>query len=173
MRRMRRMHSQVLKESTESLADHSLQVAVIGLVLAEMEGADASKVGIMGVLHDLPELRTGDANYVHKKYVEQNERQAYLDQFSEMPGGEEIIKLLDEFNEGETLEAKVARDADLLGQICLQKEYLGKGYDFELWHTNSVRMLQTESAKLLAEEIKKRNPLQWVYNFADIPPQES
>ncbi|MBU1110154.1 HD domain-containing protein [Patescibacteria group bacterium] len=89
------------------------------------------------------------------------------------PGGEEITALLDEFNKEKTKEAIVAKDADRLDQIILQREYLqDKPYDFKLWHENYTKNLKTESAKSLAEKIATRNPLQWVYNFAGIKPKE-
>jgi len=37
---------------------------------------------------------------------------------------------------------------------------------------NIAKDLQTESAKQLAKKIKERNPLQWLYNFAKIPPED-
>lgn len=127
----------------------------------------------MGLFHDLAEARTGDANFVHKIYVKQDEKRAYREQLEAVPGGNEVVGLLDEFNECKTKEAMVAKDADRLDQILLQREYLqDKPHDFKLWHENIAKDLQTESAKELAGKIKERNPIQWVYNFAKIPPED-
>ncbi len=168
MQNMKRMHSQYLRLAKETIAEHSFRTGIIAKVLAELEGADDNKAMKMGLFHDLAEARTGDANFVHKRYVKQEERKAYKDQLEEVPGGEEIIKLLDEFNKEKTKEAIVAKDADRIDQILLQKEYLqGKPYDFERWHKNIAKGLQTKSAKQLAKEIKERNPLQWLYDFSD------
>jgi len=173
LQNMRRMHSQYLRLAKETIAEHSFRTAIIAQVLAELEGADNNKAMKMGLFHDLAEVRTGDANFVHKRYVKQEERKAYQDQLKGVPSAEEIIKLLDEFNEQETKEAMVAKDADRIDQILLQREYLqGKPYDFERWHKNIAKDLQTKSAQQLAEEIKDRNPLQWLYNFAKITPED-
>ena len=71
MRRIPRMHRQLLRKSTESIADHSHQTTIIGIVLANMEKAEVGKVATMCSLHDVPEARTGDANFIHQQYVEQ------------------------------------------------------------------------------------------------------
>lgn len=167
LQNMQRMHSQVLRLADETIAEHSFRTGIIAMVLAELEDVDKEKVMKMALFHDLAEARIGDANFVHHFYVKQEERRAYHEQLKDIPGGEEIIKLLDEFNKQKTKEAVVARDADRLDQILLQREYLqDKPQDFKLWHQNMAKDLKTKSAKELAREIKKHNPLQWVYNFA-------
>ncbi|MBU2592529.1 HD domain-containing protein [Patescibacteria group bacterium] len=173
LQNMRRMHSQVLRLAEETIAEHSFRTAIIAMVLAELEGVDKDKAMKMGLFHDLAEARMGDANFVHKLYVKQDEKRAYTEQLENVPGGSEITTLLDEFNECKTKEAIVAKDADRIDQILLQREYLqNKPGDFKLWHENIAKDLQTESAKELVEKIKERNPLQWVYNFAKIPPED-
>ena len=168
LQNMRRMHSQYLRLAKETIAEHCFRTAIIAKVLAELEDVNNNKAMKMGLFHDLAEVRTGDANFVHQRYVKQEEAKAYRDQLNKVPGSEEIIKLLDEFNERKTKEAIVAKDADRIDQILLQREYLqGKPYDFERWHKNMAKDLQTKSAKQLAKEIKERNPLQWLYNFAE------
>lgn len=173
LQNMQRMHSQVLRLADETIAEHSFRTAIIAMVLAELEGADKDKAMKMGLFHDLAEARMGDANFVHKFYIKQEEKKAYSEQLQDIPGGEEITQLLDEFNEKKTKEAMVAKDADRLDQILLQREYLqDKPYDFDLWHNNIAKDLQTDSAREIASKIKERNPLQWVYNFAKIIPQD-
>lgn len=167
LQNMQRMHSQVLRLADETIAEHSFRAGIIAMVLAELEGVDKEKAMKMAFFHDLAEARIGDANFVHHFYVKQEERRAYQEQLKDIPGGREIIKLLDEFNRQETKEAIVVRDADRLDQILLQREYLqDKPQDFKLWHQNMAKDLKTKSAKELAREVKRHNPLQWVYNFA-------
>lgn len=173
LQNMQRMHSQVLRLADETIAEHSFRTAIIAMVLAGLEGADKEKSMKMGLFHDLAEARTGDANFVHKFYVKQDEKRAYREQLEGIPGGEAIIELLDEFDEEKTKEAIVAKDADRIDQILLQREYLqDKPHDFKLWHENIAKDLKTESAKEIVKKIKRRNPLQWVYNFAKIPPED-
>ena len=44
----------------ESVADHTSRVAIIGYILALMEGVDPGTVVLMCLLHDFPESRLGD-----------------------------------------------------------------------------------------------------------------
>jgi hypothetical protein len=65
---------QFLGSGGESVADHSFRTAVIGYALASQEpDADRNKVVLMCLFHDFPEARTGDHNYVNKKYVKTDE----------------------------------------------------------------------------------------------------
>ncbi len=166
LRNMRRMHTQVIPNSNDTIASHSFRTAVIAYLLAEFESADKDKVLKMALFHDIPEARTGDANFINKFYSEQKEKLAYQDQTKNIPNGEEIKSLLDEFSEEKTKEAIIVKDADIIDQVALQKEVLGERQeDFLLWHNHAVKGLKTKSAKLLAESIKNRNPMQWFYNF--------
>jgi putative hydrolase of HD superfamily len=53
----------------ESVAEHSHRTGLIGAVLAVMEGADAAKVALMGVVHDTQETRVGDIAYIGRRYL--------------------------------------------------------------------------------------------------------
>lgn len=168
LRNMQRMHTQVIPNSNDTIASHSFRTAIIAYLLADLEGADKDKVLKMALFHDIPEARTGDANYVHQFYVKDQEEKAYKDQLENAPAGKEIMELLDEYNERKSKEAIVAKDADTLDQLFLEKEVLGeKPEDFDKWHKFTIRRLKTKSAKELAEYLRDRNPMQWVYNFGE------
>jgi len=154
LRNMRRMHSQVLPNSNDTIASHSFRTAIIGYLLADLESADKDKVLKMALFHDIPEARIGDANFVHHFYVAQKEEKAYTDQTVDIPTGKEIKSLLDEYNSRKTKEAIVAKDADNLDQLFLDNEVLGKKpKDFAKWHEFSARKLKTKSAKELAKTL--------------------
>lgn len=166
LRNMRRMHSQVIPNSNDTIASHSFRTAIIGYLLAELEGVNKNKVLQMALFHDMPESRIGDANFIHHFYVEQKEEKAIIDQSVNIPNGDEIKLLLKELSEQKTKEAIVAKDADILDQMFLEKEVLGdKSEDFAKWHEFSAKKLKTKSAKLLAESLRDRNPMQWFFNF--------
>jgi putative hydrolase of HD superfamily len=161
-----RSHHQVLRQANDSIASHSFRVAIIGLMLADLEKADSDKVVKMCLLHDLAEVRTGDSNFINKFYRVEKEEKAIIDQWSDMPGGRETIKLLAEYNGKKTKEAIIAKDADSLDQIFLQKEYLlEKLADLKKWHHHIASNLKTSSARKIANLALKTNPLKWVYNF--------
>jgi putative hydrolase of HD superfamily len=167
LRNMRRMQSQILPESTDTIASHSFEVAVIGMMLAKMENADENKVIKMCLFHDIAEARIGDANYIHKLYVNADEEKALRDQVSNTPIADDVLKIIDEYEGRKTKEAIVAKDADLLDQILVQSATVRDEAEKKLWNENSAKGLQTESAKSLAKTLSETNPLSWVYELAE------
>jgi len=162
-----RSHRQVLKNSNDTIAAHSFRTAIIGLILAELENANEDKVLKMCLLHDLAELRTGDANFINKYYRVEQEEKAIQGQWKDIVGGKKVISLLKEYNERKSKEAIVAKDADILDQIFLQKEYLfHRPYDFKKWHDNMERQVKTKSALKIARLVFKTRTMDWLYDFA-------
>jgi putative hydrolase of HD superfamily len=166
LRNMRRMQSQILPECNDTIASHSFEVAMIGLTLAKMEGADENKVMKMCLFHDLAEARMGDANFIHRFYVRADEERALGDQVAGTPVAEEITEVIREYEARETKEAIIAKDADLLDQILVQSAAIKDEGDKKLWNENSAKGLRTESAKELARSLSETNPLSWVYKMA-------
>src|SRR3989338_2611923 len=107
LRRSYRVHLQKLAKTEDSVADHSFRVAIIGYILAKEEGLDADKVLKMCLFHDLPEARTGDHDWFHKKYVKINELKAIKSQWQGVGFGNEVVKLLKEYLGQKTKEAKI------------------------------------------------------------------
>lgn len=154
---------QFLGSGQESVAEHSFHTAVIGYVLARDESrADPLKTMMMCLFHDLHEARTGDLNYVNKRYVSVDEVRAVQDLCKGLPFGDELISLIREFNRGETIEACLSRDADQLGLIVELKEQqdLGNKYAKE-WLHYALKRLRTENAKKMAQEILKTDCTDW------------
>lgn len=168
LRRLIRSHSQVIGRADDNISDHSFRVAIIGQILAKMEKANEDKVLKMGLFHDIPEARTSDANFINKQYSELKEKQAIEDQMENLPIAKEIKPLLEEFNQGETKEAKIAKDADYLDQMVLQQEYFFENKEnLKIWQDFTEKKLKTKSAKELAQRIRKTNPFQWMYSLAE------
>jgi putative hydrolase of HD superfamily len=157
---------QFLGSGRESVADHSFRTAVIGYVLASQEpDADLNRVILMCLFHDLPEARTGDHNYVNKRYVRADEERAIRDQVRGLQFGDEIILLTREFNTEDTLEARLARDADQLDLILELKEQLDLGNpNAKDWLPFAVKRLLSESAKRLAQEILAAHSSEWWFD---------
>lgn len=163
-----RTHHQVIRWSNDTIASHSFRTAIIGLILARLENMDEDKVFKMCLLHDLAELRTGDANFINKYYRTENEEKAIQEQWKNIIGGKKIISLLKEYNDRKSKEARVSKDADILDQIFLQKEYLSQSpYDFKKWHSYHEKRLKTKSALKIARLVFKTRAMDWVYDFAD------
>jgi len=157
---------QFLGTGGESVADHSFRTAVIGYVLASMHPeADRDKVILMCLFHDFPEARTGDHNYVNKKYVVVDEEKAIQDQVTGLPFGDEVSRLLREFNAIQTLEARLSKDADQLDLILELKEQLDLGNRHaEEWLSFALKRLLTESGKRLASEIMSTERDSWWFD---------
>ena len=160
---------QFLGSGRESVADHAFRVATIGFTMARLDKeADAFTVMRMCLFHDLAESRTGDLNYVNKRYVEANEDQALRDLTQTLPFGEEIQELLEEFKKGETREAQLARDADQLDLILELKEHqdLGNRYARD-WIHFALKRLKTELGQGLASQILETDSTAWWFEGRD------
>ena len=163
LRKTPRSGFQFLGSGCESVAEHILRTLYIGYVLCKMDPeADERKVLRLCLMHDLPEARTGDLNYVNKKYVTVDEKKAVRELAEPLFFGAEIEESIDEFNERETKEALLARDADQLSLILQLKECgdLGNRYSRE-WIRFAVLRLTTENARKLAEEILDTDSSHW------------
>jgi putative hydrolase of HD superfamily len=157
---------QFLGSGEESVAEHSFRTAVIGYILALQEPqADSGKTTLMCLFHDLHEARTGDRNYVNKRYVTVDERSAIHDLVGETPFADEIISIIREFNAGETLEARISRDADQLDLIMELKTQhdLGNKYA-EDWLYYAVKRIVTEKGKEMALAILKTDSTDWWFD---------
>src|SRR3990172_13252886 len=123
LKRTPRTGFQFLGSGAESVAEHIFRTTYIGFALGKMaKGVDADRIIKMCLFHDLPEARTGDQNYVNKKYVEVNERKAIDDMARPLSFGGDIKDVILEFNEGKTEEARLARGAGQLGLLLPLQE---------------------------------------------------
>lgn len=152
-----------LGQGRESVAAHSFGVVLIALMLARLvPSADRERLLLLSLLHDLPEARTGDANAVHKRYLAIREEEAAADLVSGLPGGEEIMALLCEYRNGETVESVLAHDADQLDMLLSLKENLDLGSsDAGNWIPHVKARLKSEAAKVLANAILDEHWASW------------
>lgn len=166
LRKIARSHRQSLltDDLSDNIASHTFRVTLIAYFLAKLEKADAAKVMLMGLIHDSEESRCGDQNWVHKKYVKVYEEEIREGQFLGIPGEGELIKTGSEYQKRESKEARIAKDADLLDQIMLLKEYAAMGNkEAESWLTDNQqkKRIYGKTAKKLAREIMKQKPSDW------------
>ncbi len=153
----------------ESVAEHSFRVAVVGIVLATLEGADVGRTAAMCAIHDGHESRIGDVPSVGRAYITSAVPEAIsAHQTAAMPDAlsRTFQDLVAEYEAGETLESHVARDADKIETLLQAAEYAAQGYDTEPWRETSVTALRTDSAKQLAQAITSGSPDAWWSPFA-------
>ncbi|MEW1657694.1 HD domain-containing protein [Streptomyces sp. NPDC093707] len=149
----------------ESIAEHSFRVGVIGAVLAMMEGADPAKVALMCLFHDTQETRVGDIPHIGRRYVEaaSNEK-VTADQVSAahpaVAAG--VQRVVEEYENGDSLEVVVAHDADKLECLVQAVEYREQGCaNVQNWIDTSVAKLKTASAQALAEAALNMSSIEW------------
>jgi putative hydrolase of HD superfamily len=157
---------QFLGSGSESVADHSFRMTIIGYILAgQMPEADRNKTVLMCLFHDLHEARSGDMNYVNKQYNTVDEKKAVTHMTEGLSFGAEIASLTEEFNELATIEAKIARDADQIDLILELKRAkdLGNRYADE-WIFYAKKRLITEKAKEMVDEILNTDQAEWWFD---------
>jgi putative hydrolases of HD superfamily len=166
LKRTPRSGFQFLGSGAESVAEHIFRTTYVGYALGKMEkNVNADKLIKMCLFHDLPEARTGDLNYVNKKYVTADEKKAVRDLTNTLPFGDELREIINEYEEGQTIEALLAKDADQLEMILALKEYkdIGNKYADE-WLVFSLKRLRTETAKKLAKIILETDSSLWWFS---------
>lgn len=149
----------------ESVAEHSWRASLLASLIATLEGADPARAAHLAVWHDSPESRTGDINYLGKKYTSTADpRQVTADQVSGMPEAlsRTVSEAVAEYEAQETPEAICARDADKLECLLQGIEYRAQGYQSaQSWIDSSRARLTTKSASVLADELLRSDPLDW------------
>ena len=166
---MKRIHERSLINTFDTVASHAHHVSIIAYCLTRMEGMsheEGLKAMAMGVLHDNPEMRTGDLDFIAKHYGENNEEKAIEDQLSGLPFAEDLKKLSNEYLERETLISKCAKDADIIEQMYEEWILANLGNKMaEKWFMGDrkerIPRLRTESAKQIAEQLYTSHPHEW------------
>ena len=170
LRRTPRSGLQFLGSGQESVAEHVFQTMIAGYALVKMElengvEIDEKRVLQLCLLHDLLESRTGDLNYVNKKYLKVDEDGALEDMCRPLFFGDEMSALVKEFEQKESCEARLAADADQLALIVLVKEQhdLGNPYARK-WLTVARQRLLTESGRALAKGLYESDWASWWFS---------
>jgi len=151
----------------ESVADHSFRVAMIAFVLARLgdDDVDADHVLRLALVHDLPEARTGDLNYMNQKYVQADEERAAADMVRGLPFSDELDALLDEYRAEKTTESIMAHDADQLELLLQLIEHRDAGVpSTEDWVPFVLKRLRTDGGKRLAQSILDGDSSSWWFD---------
>ena len=166
LKRTPRSGWQFLGAGSESVAEHVFRTAMIAFVLARLDGeVDADRVLRLALVHDLPEARTGDLNYVNQKYVTADEARAAADMSDGLPFSDELRGLLLEYRAAQTPEAVLAHDADQLEMLLELKEKLDTGVPGAAdWTPFVLRRLRTDNARNLARRILDGDSASWWFD---------
>ncbi|MDT3395491.1 HD domain-containing protein [Streptomyces sp. B1866] len=153
----------------ESIAEHSFRTAVIGSVLAMMEGADPAKVALMCVFHDTQETRVGDIPHIGRRYLSAaSNEEVTADQVSAahpaVAAG--VQQVVEEYENGSSQEVVVAHDADKLECLIQAVEYREQGCaNVQNWIDTSLASLKTSSAQALAEAALTMTAVEWQQTY--------
>lgn len=156
---------------SESVAEHSACCAQIAYILALMEGVNAEHAAMLGLFHDIGEIRTGDNNWIASVYSDKKgvEVKAMQAQIKELPLNGELASLLEERVRQTSKEAIIAKDADILDLILQSRVNISIGVKAaQLFIDSNKPNLKTESAKKLLAVIEKTDPEDWWLEIPEI-----
>ena len=115
----------------ESVADHSYSMAIMGMIISDLENYNSEKILKMILLHDLAESKIGDytPNQISKENKVKIENNAYDEMISALP---ESIKLQyaqiwEEYQKQESPESKIVHQIDKLEMALQAKMYQKDG----------------------------------------------
>jgi len=170
LRKIARSHRQTLltDDLSDNIASHSFRATIIGYFLAKEVGADPDKVIKMCLIHDIEESRAGDQNWIHKKYIKVFEDEIRGEQLGKIPNSKELLNLSKEYDGKKSLEAKVAKDADLLDQVLLLREYEWMGNkEAKRWLDGGAqgKRMYNQITRQIVKEIYKQKPSLWWHNL--------
>lgn len=162
LRKTPRTGYQFLGTGSENVAEHSFGTAVIGFVLAQMAGANKERTALMCLFHDLHEARTGDFNYVNRMYNTSLRTRALADALSGTGLGEDLMPLWEELEQTESLESRLAQDADQIDLLLNLKEQSDLGNKYaDKWLAAAEKRVRTPEGKKLAAAVLKTDHTDW------------
>jgi putative hydrolase of HD superfamily len=103
----------------ESVADHTLGVAVLAMLIADQyfPGLDMLKVIRLAMIHDFGEIYAGDitpADDIDAQQKSSLEHKAVQSRFAKLPNGSKYLALWQEYEAAQTPEARLVRQVDRL-----------------------------------------------------------
>ena len=121
-------------ERCESVAEHSFGVAALALWLAEayFPELDSGKLLRMALLHDFGEVYAGDIipeDGVTQQDKSQREAASVAQVLGKLPGGQGYVELWEEFERGDTPEARFVRQVDRLEMGLQAGVYQAQGFE--------------------------------------------
>jgi len=148
----------------ESVADHSFGVIFVALILAELidEPVDREKVLTIALIHDLPEAAITDIPSPAQRYFPAGaKRQAELNAMTEIlegfEFGERLQRWWQEFEDRESVEGRLVRDADRI-ELMLQAYVYGRTsanqYLEEFWEGQDGKAFEFSISQKLYEKLK-------------------
>lgn len=154
-------------KNPESIAEHSFQLSVLAMVLADQLGVDKDKLIKMALLHDLGAVVTKDIVWSRggiidiKKQAEKIEREkkGIVKIFKAIGKSQEFVKIFEEMTEKTSQEAKVFWELDKLEMAIQALEYersQNKKLD-EFFINTDLQIYSSPIRKIFKEVLKQRS----------------
>lgn len=122
-------------DDPESVADHSYSMALIGMVISDMNNYNSEKILKMILLHDLAESEIGDftPNQLDKEKKKQLENNAFAKIIQDLPKNLQIkySEIWNEYQEHVSPESKLVHQFDRLEMTLQAKIYQKVGHPKE------------------------------------------
>jgi putative hydrolase of HD superfamily len=119
----------------ESVADHSYSMAVMGMVISDLESYDSEKIIKMILLHDLAESEIGDYTPgqipVEKKKDLENKAFLKISESLPDPIKSKYLSIWKEYQENVSQESRMVHQLDRLEMALQAKAYESEGHQKE------------------------------------------
>ncbi len=122
-------------ENPESVADHSYSMAIIGMLISDLENYNSEKILKMILLHDLAESKIGDHTPEQLSNEKKNklENNAFNEIIQNLPDliKTQYLQIWQEYQENNSPESKIVHQIDKLEMILQAKIYEKEGHSKE------------------------------------------
>ena len=139
----------------ESVADHSYSMAIMAMVISDLENYDSEKILKMVLLHDLAESKIGDftPGQISKDKKEKIENDAFNDIIEQLPNTIklEYDKIWKEYQNKKSPEAQIVHEIDRLEMALQAKMYQKSGSSKE----DIATFLETAKSDITHPKIKE------------------
>lgn len=142
-------------DSPESVADHTFRTAILCMIFSDLEGLDTLRMLQMALIHDLPEVITGDLTPSERtSMAEKREEDAMEKLLCLLPEGQRVKyqNVWREYEVCKTAEAIAVRQLEKLEMALQAKEYeraeLAKG-SLESFFKSAEKVIVSPTIKRL------------------------
>ena len=122
-------------DSPESVADHSYSMAIMSMVISDLENYNSEKILKMVLLHDLAESKIGDytPDQISKEKKKELENKAFFEIVRNLPDSvrTQYLKIWQEYQENNSPESKIVHQIDRLEMVLQAKLYQKEGHPKE------------------------------------------
>jgi len=122
-------------DNPESVADHSYSMAIMSMVISDLENYNSEKILKMVLLHDLAESKIGDytPEQLSKEKKSKLENNAFYEITKNLPDliKSQYLQIWQEYQQNISLESKIVHQIDRLEMALQAKIYQKDGHSKE------------------------------------------